>query len=262
MARTAVVNRSRKRRRRRRNASPARASAPRRRRRRRNYGAAATVNPRRRRRRRNPASTYATRGYYRRPNPAPDMFDMRDATEILPAATAGVWAGRWAVRQAGPFEPAADGTLEPGLKHAIAVWLAASLGGQLVGQLFGSQAAGTYAKVAALGYGGDLFLRMRFARESGFVQNQLSLQGFYEDSPIGDGMGSTSFTDGAGNTYVLGPDGQWQLSGLGELVEYGGQLYSLEGQGTGARLAGFQSESALGLGRAYSNADSSFGYSY
>lgn len=264
MAKTATVNR---RRRRRRNSPLAKtANPPRRRRRRKNYGAAAMINPPRRRRRRrssrrrrNPASTYSSRGYYRRPNPSADMFRMEDLTQTLPAATAGIWASRWALKQAGPYEPAADGVLEPGIKHAIAIWIAAGLGGQLVGSIFGSDRAGDAAKIAALGFGGDLFLRARFLRDNEFVQEQLSMQGFYSESPIASGMGQT-FTDGSGKTYHMTADGSYALAG--QLVQGDdGQLYMLEGgASSGAELAGFQRTSALGAAPVQYNAGNSFGY--
>lgn len=269
MARTAVVN-PRKRRRRRRNANGqfssgggGRTANPRRKkRRRRNYGAAA-ANPRRRRskgRRRNPASVYSTGGYYRRPNPT--LFDMDDLTDTVPAATAGVWAGRWAVKQAGAFEPAKDGTLEPGIKHAVAIWVAAAIGGQLVGQMLGSEAKGNVARIACLGYGGDLFMRGRFMRDSAFVQNNLSLQGFQEQSALG---APPTMVDAFGNSFVSTPQG-WQLQGgmgadEGDFVEIDGEVYQLEGAAEdAAALNGFSQESRLGMVPATPGGGSSFGY--
>ena len=271
MAKTAVVNPRRRRKRRRSNP----------RRRRRNYGAAALVNPPRRRRRRrrygaarrprrrNPASPYASASYYRRPNP-PQMFDFQDLVETVPAATAGIWAGRWAVRQAGAFEAAQDGTLEPGIKHAIAIWLAAAVGGQFIGQLMGSEAKGNAARVAALGYGGDLFLRGRFLRDSDFVRNNLSLQGtedepsetvqlirgadgnlyqlsgFQSQSALGD------YTDAAGNTWRSGPNG-WEF--VSSAPGFSG------GPSDGSVLDGFQATSALGSPYYGRSSGTSFGYS-
>jgi hypothetical protein len=281
MAKTAVVNKRGRRRRRR---NPTSSTSNRRRRRRRNYGAAATINPRRRRRRsygvarrrpagrrrRNPVSPYASSGYYRRPNPTFDV--MNDATEVLPAATGGVLAARFALRQAGPYEADAKGVLEPGLKHAIAIYLAAVVGSQLIDSVLGS-GKGNIAKVSALGFGGDLFLRARFMKDSEFYKNNLSLQGLGmgmdEDDAgyyVPDGMegfqetsalGST-MTDAFGNSYVSTPQG-WQLSGPDDLVvDDAGNVYQLSGGG-GARLAGFSQSSPLGAPRA-SN-ESSFGYS-
>jgi hypothetical protein len=287
MAHTAVVNPrgrdgrfkkggSRKRRR-----NPRRSSGKRRHRRR-NYGAAAAINPRRRRRhygggrrRRNPITPYASQGYYRQPNPA--GFNMDDITEVVPAATGGIWAARFALKQAGAFEPAKDGTLEPGLKHAIAIYIGAVLGGQLVGSLMGPDKE-HMAKIAALGFGGDLFLRARFMRDSEFVQKNLSLQGlgdaddtdyvspldgFQSSSPIA-GMGAPTMVDAFGNLLVSTPQG-WQLAGgMGQDVQYvtdpEGNVFALSGAQSGAVLGGFQSRSPIaGMGNVPSQ-ESSFGY--
>ena len=120
MAKTAVVNRRKGRKR----------KAPKR------YGSA------KRKRRRNPSaaakpSPYSSGGYYRRPNP--NMFDMDTYTRTMPAATAGVWFARWAVKMAGPFEPDAQGVPVPVIKHAIAIIAATEFGGKLVGQLLGGR---------------------------------------------------------------------------------------------------------------------------
>lgn len=282
MARTAVVNpRNRAGRftKKRRRNNPSR---------RRNYGAAALVNPPRRRRRRrhygaarphrrrrNPISPYASGGYYRRPNPSrrrnnPSLIDFHDLTETVPAAVAGVWAARFALKQSGSWEEnPTDHQLEPGWKQAVAIWIAAQLGGQLVGQMFGSDAKGNAARIAALGWGGDLFMTRRFMRDSKFVQENLSLQGlgedddddqgvivqgedgqlyqlsgFQESSPLG------SWTDAAGNTWT-NEGGQWALSGFQQRSALGA------GAGAGAALAGFQQRSALGT----IPGGSSFGYS-
>jgi hypothetical protein len=278
MAKTAVVN-PRRRRRRRRNPSSSNSnpsssnSNPRRRRRRRrtNYSAAATVNPRRRRarssrrRRRNPVSPYASSGYYRRPNPSFDV--MNDLTETMPAGVAGIWLTRFALKQAGPYEPDAKGVLQPGIKHAVACYLAATMGAPLVGSVLGSGKEGI-AKIASLAFAGDLFLRARFMKDSEFVKNNLSLQGRGEDdegyyvpdgmdgfsteSPIG--LGST-FTDAFGNTFVGTPTG-WQLAGADDVFQdEQGNMYQL-GQAAargGARLAGFAKSSPIA-------GASSFGY--
>lgn len=277
MAKTAVINprgrdgRFKKGGRRKRRKNPSRrdygaaarsSNPPRRRRRRRYYGGA-------RRRRRNPASPYATSGYYRRPNPS--GFDFNELTDTLPAATAGVLAARFAVKQSGAWEAAQDGTLEPGIKQAIAAWIGAIFGGQIVGQVLGSEAKGNVAKIAALGYAGDLFLRQRFMRDSEFVQKNFSLQGMGDDedgelvidedgnvyqlngfeasSPIG-AVGET-FVDAVGNRYQSTAQG-WQLLGAGGVgaVPYYGDPVS-----------GFESSSPLGMEPARPNSDSSFGYS-
>lgn len=224
------------------------------RRRRRNYGAAAEVNPRRRRRsygssggrrRRNPISPYAYRGY-RYSNPG--EFSTDELTEIVPAATAGIWAGRFALKQAGAFEAAKDGTLEPGLKHAAAIWLAAVFGGKLIGDLFGDEAKGRMARIACYGFGGDLFLRTKFMRDSDFVQKNLSLQGMGQDDWQEDmsGMGAPTMTDAWGNTYVSTPAG-WQLAGAEDtqyVQDEQGNVYALSGGGD-ARLAGFSQQSPI-----------------
>lgn len=277
MAKTAVVNPRRRRRRRRRN--PTSNNNPRRRRRRRrNYGAAATINPRRRRRRstglarrprrRNPVSPYASTGYYRRPNPSFDV--MHDATEVMPAGVAGIWLTRFALKQAGPYEPDEKGVLQPGIKHAVACYLAATMGAPLVGSVLGSGKE-SIAHIASLAFAGDLFLRTRFMRDSEFVKNNLSLQGMGDDDEgyyVPDGMDGfatesplgSSFTDAFGNTYTSTPQG-WQLAGSDDLVmDEAGNLYQMGaaprsyGQ---ARLSGFAQSSPIGGAR---SGGSSFGY--
>lgn len=290
MAKTAVVNPKRRRRRKRRR-NPSSSNRPRRRRR--NYGAAAVVNrPRRRRRRRygaarrrrrNPASPYASTSYYRRPNPGGIERMAMDLVRTIPAATAGVMAARFAVRQAGSFEAGKGGVLEPTAKHAVAILIAAELAGRLLGEVNG--AAGDAARISALGFGGDLFLRTKFMRDSTLVQEYLSLQGmgaeeqlyvddsgqlwqmsgsagaalagFQNESALGD-----SYVDSAGNVFLATPQG-WALAGaLGEqfVQTEDGRLYQLNGS-DGAVLDGFQNESALGMGSAYASQGSSFGYS-
>jgi hypothetical protein len=247
----------------------------RRRHRRHNYGAAATINPSRRhrrrtygggKRRRNPVSPYASTGYYREPNPS--EFSMDEVTEVVPAATGGIWAARFALKQAGAFEPAKDGTLEPGFKHAIAIYLGAVFGGQMVGSILGDESKGRFARVAALGFGGDLFMRTRFMRDSDFVQKNLSLQGMgddEEDYVAGfeqqSAIGEPTMVDAFGNRYVSTPAG-WQLAGVGEqfVQDEQGNIYALSGGGGGgAKLAGFAPTSPLGAVR--SSNESSFGYS-
>lgn len=287
MGKTAVVNPPRRRRR-----SKRRRSNPRRAPRRRNYGAAAAgegreMNRRRRRRsyggrsrrRRNPGG-YMARG--RASNPSMDLDRTMD---IIGPATAGVWGARWATNLAGPFE---DG--QPGFKHALAIWLFARFGSDLVGSLFGSEAKGTYAQIAALGFGGDLFLRKRFMQDSDWMKKNISLQGvdvdavydyskgqdlrgFQSQTALGD-----SFVDAVGNKYVQTAAG-WQLAGgEGQLVQGDdGQVYLLEGNGGGsyqypanydammqdASVSGFQQQSVLGrLGvpRKRASSGNSFGY--
>ncbi len=255
MARTAVVN---PRRRHKRKSNPKRSHK----RRRRNYGAALapvsrTPNRRRRRhygaRRRNPGRSYLARAK----NPA---LDLDSTIDIVPPATAGVWAARWAVAQAGEFE---DG--EPGIKHALAIWLAASFGADLIGSIFGDSKA-TFARIAALGYGGDLFLRKRFLKDSEWAKKNISLSGDDDDfAPAGG-----AYVDAMNNTWVETPQG-WAMAGLGDpqLYEDGqGNVYQLGAlPGTyGAGFGAFEASSSIGafetsssIGRA-SSADNSFGY--
>lgn len=279
MGKTAVVNPRRRRRRAKRRSNPKRTRA-----RRRNYGgvqlATRETNKRRRRRRsygrrrRNPS--YSPRAM----NPS---MDLERTMDILGPATAGVWGARWAVKLAGPFE---DG--EPGFKHALAVWLMARFGSDLIGNLFGSESRGTYAQIAALGFGGDLFLRKRFMKDSDWMKKNIELagvdaddvydysegadlDGFQQSSSLGD-----SFVDAVGNRYVQTARG-WALSGDGQLVQGSdGQVYLLEGGGGSyqypsnydammmdAGVSGFQQSSSLGgLGvpRGRASGGNSFGY--
>lgn len=252
MAKTSVINpkRRKKSKRRKNYGSAARESNPRRRRRRKLYGAAA--GSRRRRRRKNPTvpSVYRASGYRRRPNPSAGSL-VKDAftglVTILPAATGGVAMARAATKLAGDMENG-----EPGWKHALALWLAANLGGQLLSTVTRSQAAGSYAKIAALGFGGDLFLRKRFLKDNKFVKEHLYLDGVDDDSD-GDDDGvsgfqtasalGAEFVDTAGNKYVQTAQG-WALAGtVGDaqfVQDENGQVYA---------LSGFQQQSALGTGQ-------------
>jgi|SRR5690349_282898 len=283
MAKTAVINRRRRKRttkRRRRNYGAAAATAnPRRRRRRRSYGAAA---PRRRRgRRRNPVSPYSSTGYRREPNPA-GMFGLGQLVDIVPAGTAGVMGARFALRQVAPMAPGE----KPGIWQAVALYLGAHATGAIISHLFRSPSKGLYAKIGALSFGGDLFARTRIFANSEWVRNNLSLAGlgyddeedsteYYDEGEV-NGFQSQSalgeeFTDAGGNTWMA-TDRGWALAGVGasgDLVrDDQGNLYQLSGgmgldsgPGAGSRLAGFQQQSALGAPRAYSNPNSSFGYS-
>lgn len=214
MADTAVVNPRRRRRR------PAR-----RRRRRRNpesYGAAAnprrrrrrTYAPRKRRRRRNP-SPYSSGGYYQRPNPN-GALDFNEAMAIIPAGTMGIAADRWAINMAGPFEQTPEGTQVPGVKHAFAIWLAASFASPIIGNILGDSRKAEIAKIAALSWGGDLFTWKRFMSGNQWAQQNLYLAGFQEQSALASGMGQDTFIDAAGNKYVRQPGGGWQLAGFEE----------------------------------------------
>ena len=275
MARTSVVNPRRRRRRsskrRRRNYGAAAAINPRRRRRsskrrrRRNYGAAAAINPRRRRR--NPISPYSSAGYYRRPNPM--SFSMDELTEVVPAATAGIIAVQFALKQSGAWEPDDKGVLVPGIKQAVAAYLGAMLGGQLVGSLFGGDDKGRMARIAALGYAGNIFLTRRFMKDSDLIRENLSLQGaddeaeyYVEDNGVSgfqqrSVLGET-MVDAFGNAYEATPEGWARLEGVNGdyVVGQDGNVYSLAGGG--ARLAGFSTASPLAGARPSS--DSGFGY--
>lgn len=296
MAKTAVINKrgrggrfvSKKRsgKRRRRNYGAAAAEANPRRRRRRSYGAAAP----RRRRRRNPASPYASSGYRREPNPLQMGGigrQLQQLVEIIPSGTAGIMGARFALKQSGAWSPDAKGVMQPGAWQALAIWLGANISGAIISTVFKSPSKGLYAKIAGLSFGGDLFLRTRFLRESAAFQNNFSLAGLgdddededpYSDGELLNGFQSQSslgemFTDSDGNTWQQ-QGGGWALAGMGapgEIVQGpDGTLYQLSGgmgldsmPGSGASLAGFQSQSSLGgLGaaRARHNPNSSFGY--
>ena len=223
------------------------------------------------------------------------MSPVKQLLEILPAGTAGVLGARFALRHSGNWTAAKDGVMEPGLMQALAVYLGAVLTGELIGGVFRSPSKGLYAKVAGLAFGGDLFLRQRFLRTQTWYRDNLSLAGYdedeaddeedsteYYDEGLVNGFQNESalgetFTDSDGVTWAAGPDGDWvPLSGLGldtsKLVAGpDGTLYQLDGMsgfgaldsgpGAGARLAGFQAESALGVAAARPNTASSFGYS-
>lgn len=292
MAKTAVINRRGRRKRgsgkrRRRNYGAAAATAnPRRRRRRRSYGAAAPS--RRRRRRRNPASPYASSGYRRQPNPisvGSIGSQFHQLLEVLPAGTAGIMGARFALKQAGTWSPDGKGTLQPGIWQALAVWLGATVTGAVISTVFRSPSKGLYAKIAGLSFGGDLFLRTRFLKDTPLFTNNFSLAGLgddedgeeeYSDGELLNGFQDQSalgemFTDSDGNTWQ-NQGGQWALAGgmgaPGEIVQGpDGTLYQLSGAmgldsmpGSGAMLAGFQDRSALGAVRARHNPNSSFGY--
>ncbi|HKU36942.1 MAG TPA: hypothetical protein VJR89_02310, partial [Polyangiales bacterium] len=166
------------------------------------------------------------------------------------------WAARWAVKQSGEWEAAQDGTLEPGIKQALAIWLAAHVGADLLGNLLGSPEKARIAQIAALGYGGDLFMRARFMRDSQFVQQNLSLQGMEASSAIGS-LGADTYTDPQGNTWVATASG-WQLAGDSN---GGGQVYYLT---QGDDVSGMEASSAIGGMRRRRHAamagSSSFGY--
>jgi len=169
MAKTAIVNPRKKRRR-----QPEQLTNPRRKRR--SYGTAAAAP--RRRRRRNPDSIgelAAVRKSYRRRTYRKNPDGMTSGNfgaimEVLPAATAGDIGARWACKMAGEME---DG--KPSFAHALAIWLAAVWGSPLIGNLFGDASKGKMAGIAALGFGGSLFVRKHWLEDSDFGKENLYL---------------------------------------------------------------------------------------
>lgn len=277
MPRTAVVNPRRRRRRKARKAAKSRRKNPevmemnsrrrRRRAKRRYYGAS-------KRRRRNPSSSKGASLAPRRSSSAArtknPAMGLDDVIQIAPAATAGVWAARWALAQAGEFE---DG--QPGFKHALAIYLAASFGADVLGSMFG-QGKAMYARVGALAFGGDLFLRKRFMKDSSWVKENLSLQGVddaaatyaYSQGRDYANMGAETFVDAVGNRYVQTPQG-WALAGMGDdgsgtgqlVMDEEGNVYQLGGFESSSPIGGFESTSPIGALAGRRNAgDSSFGY--
>lgn len=168
-------------------------------------------------------------------------FDIEGLISTALPAGAGVVACRWALNEAGPFEqPTEPGKAPaPGIKHALAIYLAARFGGQLIGQVFGSPQKGHYAEIAALGFGTELFARKRFFADSKWAQQNLYLAGVDDpaDAYYRQGMGAfeqqssigETFTDDSGQTYVNTGDG-WAVAGLGQLVQgEDGQIYQIAG---------------------------------
>ena len=229
MAKTAVVNPKRKKKKK---STSSGQSRPRRRKPR-VYGSAATTTRRRRRgkrRRRNPTSMspYNASGGYRRKNP---NLNFDEIMSTLPAATGGVWAARWAVRQAGAFEiDKKTGNPVPGFKHAIAVVIAAHFGSQVIGQLLGGSKEAEIAKIAAYGYAGDLFARLRFMQGNEWVNQNISLQGDTEYmAGSSSALGADSFVDAVGNKYIR-TEGGWALAGLGQGEEQGAVVQGPDGE--------------------------------
>ena len=145
---------------------------------------------------------------------------METYTKIVPAGIAGIWLARWAVKMAGPFEPDAKGTPVPGFKHAIAIALAAQVGAPLVGNVFGGKEVVDVAQIAALSWGGDMFMMKRFMTESTWMTENLYLGDYedeYENDEYEEGveydeeLGADTFTDAAGNKYVR-TSGGWALA--------------------------------------------------
>lgn len=277
MAKTAIVNPRRKRRR-----QPEAAKNPRRRR----YPAQAAP---RRRRRRNPDGIadlagrrrYRRRTYRRNPDGI-TRGDFGAVMEVLPAATAGVIGSRWAVKMAGEMEGG-----KPTFAHALAIWLAAVWGSPLIGNLFGDSAKGKMAGIAALGWGGDLFVRKHWLEDSDFGKENLylgdeessdeeltdeelaMLEGLTEGSAIGafgrrQPSRARAWLSGLGKepSYYQTPDGQ-----IVQLADYAASQFSPEHQQilADAGYAGLTEGSAIaGFGdfgrRRRSDAKSSFGY--
>ena len=215
MATTKTVNKRRKRkgtRKRRRNTSTS-------------YGSASRTQNRRRKRRRNVPQPGTRRAYastgYRKKNP--DVFSLEQITEIAPAGAGGIFFARWAVKAAGEME---DG--EPGFEHAIAIMLAANIGGNIIGQILGDSRKADYARISALGWGGDLFLRKRFLKDSDWMNENLYLDGYDDDDDEeDDDVGRTgAFTDTSalgnlqirqdnmGNKFVLTQGGYLPVENL------------------------------------------------
>ena len=247
MARTAIVNPRRRKKSRKSNKRRAygRAAAPKRRR-----------NPSRRRssrRRRNPGtagtSAYSAGGY-RQKNP--DMFNMDRIIDVTPAATAGIWAARWALKMAGPFNPStapASPTPRPGLKHAIAIVVAANVVQGLADSMLG-HGKGTFAEIAALGFGGDLFARTVLFDDSQWVKDNLFLGDDEADDDDSDDLEGFESESALGEAqYAVGPDGT---------------LYEMSGAPDPAfardTMAGFESQSALGVWGGTPTQANSFGY--
>jgi hypothetical protein len=204
-------------------------------------------------------SPYSSVSYYRAPNrrrrgggrKRNPEFSLSDLMRDIPAAVGGVWLGRWAIKQSGNWEAGQGGQLEPGIKQAIAIWLAANVGSDLLGNLLGSPDKARIAQIACYGYGGDLFLRTRFMRDSTFVQNNLSLQGVMGGMAAQSQLGSPdSYVDSNGDTWVSTPSG-WQLAGGMGQTEY---ILVDEND-----MSGMEAQSALGRSSGYA-ADNSFGY--
>jgi len=250
MARTAIVNPRRRRHTKRKTnkrRAYGRAAAPKRRR-----------NPARRtthkRRRRNPStpgtSAYSATGY-RTKNP--NMFDIDRVMDVTPAATAGVWAARWALKMAGPFENAEGGKAQrPGFKHAIAIVIASNVVQGIADSVLG-HGKGTFAEIGALAFGGDVFARTTLFDNSKWVtdnlylgdhdadddDDELDLEGFEQQSALGEPQ------------YAVGPDGTlYEMSGSDAAPD---PAYE-------RTLSGFEQQSALGAWGGLPTAANSFGY--
>ncbi len=217
MARTATVNPKRGRKRRKSKRKRKR-NAPKR------YGAAARRSPNRRRRK-NPSgagrkSVYSYGGY-RMKNPG-GWLGLDEITSVAPPATLGVWAVRWALKQAGPMVADAEGNVRPDMKHWLWAYAAANIAPNLVGNFFDDPRADDYAQIGALAFAGDLLARRQLFDDSEWVNQNLylgddtgveSMAGFQTTTALGQAQ----FVDPAGNTYVQTPTG-WTLAGVGQVA--------------------------------------------
>jgi hypothetical protein len=262
MAKTAIVNP-----RRRRKAAKKRRSNPRRRRHTmKTYGSARRRRTSSSRRRRNPSiqSAYSSGGY-RQKNP--DLLDFDHILSIVPAATGGIWAVRWALKMAGPFEveqtTTAKGTAAsiavPGIKHAFAGVIAARVGSGMIANLLGDASKANIAEIAALGFLGDLFMRTRILGGSQWVADNLMLQGVDDCDDGTDQADDSEDYDpmmGAQPNMMVGPDGTlYQLSG--GVQQDPAYASALNGMQDTSALGAMQDTSALGRHR---GGVSGFGY--
>lgn len=201
-------------------------------------------------------AAYQPKGYSRRRNPGMG-HDLNEVMEVLPAATAGVLAARWALKQAGDFKPNDKGIAEPGVSHAIAIYLAARFGAPMIGQMLGDANKGKMASISALGFGGDLFVRLRFMRDNKTFTDNFSLAGVddaYEDTQAEPYADMGAYEDAVGNKWIKTASG-WQLAGFHDDATAAPQR--LAGFQNQSALGGFQNQSALG---GYQSSRSSFGY--
>jgi hypothetical protein len=254
MARTATVNARRKKRKKRRR-NPATS-----------YGAAKRTSSRRRRTSPAVRKSYSSGGYRKRVS-NPGLFDFDSYMKIIPPATLGNVAGRFAVKLGGPMENG-----QPGFAHFIAGILGINLGSNMVGKVFRDSRAEDYAYASGVGYLGELFLRKRFLADSPWYTGNISLEGDgasvqsydqYMDG-VGDhydqgdviqlpdgkvvqvlaGMGQSDFTTAQGQRWVQTPQG-WQMSGP---QQYDRRMEQPAQGLPGGTFAGFQSDSNLETG--------------
>jgi hypothetical protein len=207
-------------------------------------------------------SVYSYGGYRQR---NPDMFDMDYLTETVPAATAGVLSARWGAKMGGAFEEmktTVNGQpvsySAPGLKHAVAIVIASHIGGSVVDSMLG-HGKGAIAKIAALGYGGDLFVQKRFFRDNEWMKENL-LSGV-DDDDAENGVGAfenrSTIGQDAAPQFVQAPDGN--VYALGDFQELSA-LGAFENRSTiGAHAPGGIRRDPSNIGASTSN---SFGYAH